>query len=79
MMNFCRILTRITISRAAYTNLATLTRCFCPPLRLMPFSPISVLSPPGRMSMSCLRAHASNTFLYLCARENHGDCSNFPR
>mmetsp|Transcript_8718 Transcript_8718/g.16919 ORF Transcript_8718/g.16919 Transcript_8718/m.16919 type:complete len:94 (+) Transcript_8718:331-612(+) len=42
-------------SQSAYTARAMLTRCFCPPERLMPLSPISVWSPATRF----LRSFAS--------------------
>ena len=38
-----------------------------PPLKLTPFSPISVKSPDGRMSRSHAKAHASITLLYLAS------------
>jgi len=39
-------------SRSAYTALAREILAFWPPLKLMPFSPISVSSPSGRISKS---------------------------
>mmetsp|Transcript_15391 Transcript_15391/g.31232 ORF Transcript_15391/g.31232 Transcript_15391/m.31232 type:complete len:234 (-) Transcript_15391:2025-2726(-) len=50
-------------SASLYTARASATLCFCPPLRLMPFSPISVKSPPGSWRMSASRAHAAMTSL----------------
>mmetsp|Transcript_63064 Transcript_63064/g.150451 ORF Transcript_63064/g.150451 Transcript_63064/m.150451 type:complete len:203 (-) Transcript_63064:1399-2007(-) len=40
-------------------------RCFCPPERFTPRSPISVWSPAGRRSRSARSAHASTTLSYL--------------
>lgn len=45
-----------------YTARATLMRCFWPPLRLMPRSPISAMSPPFNISRSRTRAHARNVW-----------------
>ena len=42
-------------------HLAKFILCFCPPLRLIPFSPISVVSPPASWARSASRAHVSNT------------------
>mmetsp|Transcript_19610 Transcript_19610/g.28309 ORF Transcript_19610/g.28309 Transcript_19610/m.28309 type:complete len:97 (-) Transcript_19610:2274-2564(-) len=47
-----------------YTARARATRCFWPPERLIPLSPISVMSPAGRMWRSGRRAQASSTTLY---------------
>ena len=47
--------------RAAHDHLAKFILCFCPPLRLIPFSPISVESPPASCTRSASRAHVSNT------------------
>ena len=44
--------------------LASDTLCFWPPDKLIPFSPISVESPPGKIFKSDLNAHASITFSY---------------
>mmetsp|Transcript_12347 Transcript_12347/g.22061 ORF Transcript_12347/g.22061 Transcript_12347/m.22061 type:complete len:97 (+) Transcript_12347:2305-2595(+) len=52
-----------------YTARARATRCFCPPLRLIPRSPISVWSPEGSWSRSGSRAQASST-----ARYQSGSC-----
>mmetsp|Transcript_64218 Transcript_64218/g.129084 ORF Transcript_64218/g.129084 Transcript_64218/m.129084 type:complete len:99 (-) Transcript_64218:89-385(-) len=52
-------------SASAYTARAMATRCFCPPDRLMPFSPISVWSPSGSCCKSDVSAHASITEAYL--------------
>ena len=38
---------------------------FCPPLKLMPRSPISVWSPPGNAAMSAANAHAASTASYF--------------
>ena len=43
------------------SHLAKFILCFCPPLRLIPFSPISVVSPPASWARSASRAHVSNT------------------
>ena len=47
-----------TMSAPEYAARARETRAFCPPLRLMPFSPISVSSPFGSISRSGSRQHA---------------------
>mmetsp|Transcript_64768 Transcript_64768/g.163033 ORF Transcript_64768/g.163033 Transcript_64768/m.163033 type:complete len:89 (+) Transcript_64768:2474-2740(+) len=52
------------MSAFAYTARARDTRCFCPPDRFTPFSPISVASPLGRASMSGSNWHAFTTLLY---------------
>ena len=49
------------LGRAAHDHLAKFILCFCPPLRLIPFSPISVESPPASCTRSASRAHVSNT------------------
>mmetsp|Transcript_62188 Transcript_62188/g.85478 ORF Transcript_62188/g.85478 Transcript_62188/m.85478 type:complete len:174 (-) Transcript_62188:355-876(-) len=55
------------MSASAYTARAIATRCFCPPDRLMPFSPISVWSPAGRILRSSSRAQASRIASYLAS------------
>mmetsp|Transcript_58832 Transcript_58832/g.187800 ORF Transcript_58832/g.187800 Transcript_58832/m.187800 type:complete len:141 (+) Transcript_58832:2071-2493(+) len=45
---------RRTMSASAYTARAMDTRCFCPPERVTPRSPISVWSPKGSRSRSWL-------------------------
>ena len=47
--------------KAAKHHLAKFILCFCPPLRLIPFSPISVVSPPASWARSASRAQVSNT------------------
>mmetsp|Transcript_17649 Transcript_17649/g.28219 ORF Transcript_17649/g.28219 Transcript_17649/m.28219 type:complete len:136 (-) Transcript_17649:269-676(-) len=47
-----------------YTARAMQTRCFCPPDKLMPRSPISVLSPAGRASRSGPRQLTSTALSY---------------
>mmetsp|Transcript_12052 Transcript_12052/g.29439 ORF Transcript_12052/g.29439 Transcript_12052/m.29439 type:complete len:282 (-) Transcript_12052:289-1134(-) len=47
-----------------YTARASDTRCFCPPDSVTPRSPISVMSPAARRSMSVRRQHASRTLPY---------------
>jgi hypothetical protein len=44
-----------------------LMRCFWPPERLMPFSPISVSAPPGSTARSCSRLHAYEAVKYMHA------------
>ena len=48
-------------SEAGGHHLAKFILCFCPPLRLIPFSPISVESPPASWARSASSAHVSNT------------------
>mmetsp|Transcript_64903 Transcript_64903/g.107715 ORF Transcript_64903/g.107715 Transcript_64903/m.107715 type:complete len:110 (+) Transcript_64903:1920-2249(+) len=50
-----------TTSAQAYRARAMETRCFCPPLKLMPFSPISVRSRSGRIARSCSSPEAART------------------
>mmetsp|Transcript_61307 Transcript_61307/g.179801 ORF Transcript_61307/g.179801 Transcript_61307/m.179801 type:complete len:80 (-) Transcript_61307:1717-1956(-) len=52
------------MSGSAYTARARATRCFWPPERLMPRSPIMVWSPCGSTCMSARRAQASSTASY---------------
>mmetsp|Transcript_66312 Transcript_66312/g.158217 ORF Transcript_66312/g.158217 Transcript_66312/m.158217 type:complete len:216 (-) Transcript_66312:882-1529(-) len=52
------------MSGFAYTARARATRCFCPPERLMPRSPMAVWSPSGNTSRSERRAQASRTASY---------------
>mmetsp|Transcript_6904 Transcript_6904/g.13116 ORF Transcript_6904/g.13116 Transcript_6904/m.13116 type:complete len:120 (-) Transcript_6904:610-969(-) len=56
---------KMTMSGSEYRARAMLTRCFCPPLRLMPFSPISVLSLSGRIFKSCSSPLAATTWAYF--------------
>mmetsp|Transcript_43923 Transcript_43923/g.110237 ORF Transcript_43923/g.110237 Transcript_43923/m.110237 type:complete len:243 (+) Transcript_43923:2157-2885(+) len=51
-------------SACAYTALASATRCFWPPDRLMPFSPISVSSPAASALRSCVSPHADRVAWY---------------
>mmetsp|Transcript_28169 Transcript_28169/g.81441 ORF Transcript_28169/g.81441 Transcript_28169/m.81441 type:complete len:82 (+) Transcript_28169:2320-2565(+) len=51
-------------SGAAYTALASDTRCFCPPDIVTPLSPISVWSPAGHICRSGRKQHASRTRSY---------------
>mmetsp|Transcript_34519 Transcript_34519/g.100156 ORF Transcript_34519/g.100156 Transcript_34519/m.100156 type:complete len:85 (+) Transcript_34519:527-781(+) len=51
------------ISAFAYTARARDTRCFWPPDRVTPFSPISVASPFGKASRSGVSWHARMTSL----------------
>mmetsp|Transcript_35727 Transcript_35727/g.81978 ORF Transcript_35727/g.81978 Transcript_35727/m.81978 type:complete len:87 (-) Transcript_35727:1638-1898(-) len=52
-------------SAPEYTARAKDTRCFWPPERFTPFSPISVSSPLGRVCKSGSSAHALITASYL--------------
>mmetsp|Transcript_4188 Transcript_4188/g.15367 ORF Transcript_4188/g.15367 Transcript_4188/m.15367 type:complete len:177 (+) Transcript_4188:2412-2942(+) len=53
-----------TSSAFAYTALAIAVLCFCPPLNVMPFSPISVSSPRGNKETSLPRHAASSALSY---------------
>mmetsp|Transcript_18893 Transcript_18893/g.40883 ORF Transcript_18893/g.40883 Transcript_18893/m.40883 type:complete len:163 (+) Transcript_18893:2171-2659(+) len=55
------------MSGLEYTTRANETRCFCPPERVTPRSPISVWSPDDSCSMSVRKQQASNTWLYRSA------------
>ena len=50
---------------SAYTALAKLILAFYPPLRVIPFSPISVSSPAGRISRSLLSQQILIVSLYF--------------
>mmetsp|Transcript_42270 Transcript_42270/g.85534 ORF Transcript_42270/g.85534 Transcript_42270/m.85534 type:complete len:292 (-) Transcript_42270:1615-2490(-) len=79
-------------SGSAYTLRARPTRAFCPPDRLIPFSPISVLSPAGSVSKSgprqqhsmtsrylpSLKAFPNTTFSLRVAFMIHGCCAAYP-
>ena len=54
-----------TNSASAYTARAIAVRCFCPPLNVMPFSPISVKSPKGSRATSDPRHALSRASSYL--------------
>lgn len=49
-----------TILALEYTARASATRAFCPPERVIPFSPISVKSPSSKINKSLSKAHAVN-------------------
>ena len=53
------------ISELPQTARARLTLAFYPPDRLIPFSPISVISPAGRISKSLINQHAFSVSKYL--------------
>lgn len=48
-----------------YTALANDTLAFYPPDKLIPFSPISVKSPAGKISRSLSNSQSNITYLYL--------------
>ena len=50
---------KIYISLLLYKALAMLIRALCPPDKLIPFSPISVISPPISASKSGFNSHMS--------------------
>mmetsp|Transcript_38462 Transcript_38462/g.115338 ORF Transcript_38462/g.115338 Transcript_38462/m.115338 type:complete len:97 (-) Transcript_38462:2456-2746(-) len=52
-------------SASLYTTRAMATRAFCPPLSVIPFSPISVISPSGNSRRSCSNAHVRIALRYL--------------
>jgi len=54
----------IIISRLEYTALAILIRCFYPPLKFTPSSPISVRSPPANWAISSVNSQIFKIFLY---------------
>mmetsp|Transcript_21038 Transcript_21038/g.49966 ORF Transcript_21038/g.49966 Transcript_21038/m.49966 type:complete len:244 (+) Transcript_21038:429-1160(+) len=54
-------------SASWYAARANATRAFCPPLMLMPFSPISVMSPARSVSRSRSRQHTCKTWSYRWA------------
>ena len=45
-----------------YTARASDILAFCPPLRVTPFSPTSVMSPAGRICRSCINRHSNTTY-----------------
>lgn len=52
-------------SACAYTALAILTRCFCPPLRFTPRYPIDVKPPAGNILISCSSIDTSIAMSYF--------------
>mmetsp|Transcript_61355 Transcript_61355/g.146112 ORF Transcript_61355/g.146112 Transcript_61355/m.146112 type:complete len:102 (-) Transcript_61355:337-642(-) len=64
---------RTTTLARAYAHLARLTRCFWPPERFSPRSPIQVWSPFGSIARSSSIAHAATT------SANHSGSKGRPR
>ena len=65
-----------TISASEYAARARDTRAFCPPLRLIPFSPISVSSLSGSTSMSGRRQQALTMSLNLGLSDQRSESQN---
>mmetsp|Transcript_405 Transcript_405/g.1050 ORF Transcript_405/g.1050 Transcript_405/m.1050 type:complete len:205 (-) Transcript_405:1677-2291(-) len=61
---------KITTSGRKYAARASATRCFCPPLMVMPRSPTCVASPATKDSMSCSRQHALMHSLYQASSKS---------